>query len=104
MDTLSPLKLKVQIPFFDRDLCQKVYKPHKLTLTKEQICAGGEKGKDACPGDSGSPLMYFDAKNSRWVLAGIVSIGLKNCGTDGVPGIYINVAEYISWIEENIKK
>lgn len=46
-------------------------------------------------GDSGSPLMQLGTKNLRWVLNGIVSLGLRECGAEGVPGVYTNVKEYL---------
>uniref|UniRef100_A0A1Q3FET4 Putative trypsin-like serine protease n=1 Tax=Culex tarsalis TaxID=7177 RepID=A0A1Q3FET4_CULTA len=61
-------------------------------LRAGMFCAG-QTGKDACQGDSGGPLVC-DGK-----LAGVVSHG-KNCGLDGYPGIYSDVAYYRGWIEK----
>ena len=36
-----------------------------------------------------------------WYQVGIVSYGPERCGT-GVPGVYTNVASYISWIRRNL--
>lgn len=52
-------------------------------------------------GDSGSPLMHYDAKKFQWVLTGIVSFGQKKCGTEGFPAVYTNVTNYLDWIEKN---
>lgn len=52
---------------------------------------------DACEGDSGGPL--FVRKNDEsLVQVGIVSWG-KGCARLGKPGVYVNVAHYIPWIE-----
>jgi len=74
----------------------------RLPIGPTQLCAGGEKNRDSCPGDSGSPLMQFDGPMARWVSVGIVSLGLSTCGTDGVPGIYTNVLDYLDWIRNTI--
>lgn len=39
---------------------------------------------------------------SQWYIEGIVSFGAK-CGSEGWPGIYTRVSEYIDWIQENVK-
>ncbi|XP_026666905.1 trypsin-2-like [Ceratina calcarata] len=59
------------------------------------ICAGYmQGGKDACLGSSGSPLVAND------ILYGIVSWG-QGCGRPNYPGVYSNVANPRSWIENN---
>ena len=40
--------------------------------------------------------------NSPYYQIGIVSFGLKLCGS-GVPGVYTRVTNYIPWIEKNLK-
>ncbi|XP_055525723.1 CLIP domain-containing serine protease B8-like [Wyeomyia smithii] len=97
----SPIKLKVALPIVDHQRCRDIYRPHKLALGSGQLCAGGHKAKDSCFGDSGSPLMFFDNKKGTWILSGVVSIGVQKCGTEGQPGIYTNVREYLGWIKKN---
>ncbi|XP_058453454.1 CLIP domain-containing serine protease B8-like [Malaya genurostris] len=101
-NAVSPVKLKVVLPYVDHQNCRDIYRPHKLELGSGQICAGGQKAKDTCAGDSGSPLMFFDSKRGVWVLTGLVSLGVQKCGTEGRPGIYTNVREYVPWIRRNI--
>ncbi|XP_076335129.1 uncharacterized protein LOC143238626 isoform X2 [Tachypleus tridentatus] len=66
------------------------------------LCAGGEPGKDACEGDGGSPLVC-ENQNGVWKVVGLVSWGI-GCGQPGVPGIYVNVAHYVSWIESFVNR
>ncbi|GBP52153.1 Phenoloxidase-activating enzyme [Eumeta japonica] len=68
--------------------CQAMYRRVKsnLQLWEKQMCAGGEKGKDSCSGDSGGPLMY---ENGRlYEVIGVVSFGPTPCGLENVPGVY----------------
>lgn len=95
----SPVKLHVDLPYVTRDRCQPSY-GSKVPLWKGQLCAGGEKGKDSCKGDSGGPLMY---ENGRvYEISGIVSFGHRECGSEGVAAVYTNVYEYDSWIRNNM--
>ncbi|KXJ68567.1 CLIP domain-containing serine protease B8-like [Aedes albopictus] len=95
----SPIKLKTSLSYYDQVKCSQIYQPQGLKLIDGQICAGGRFAKDACSGDSGSPLMHFDVKREAWILSGLVSMGPQHCGTVGMPGIYTNVVEYVPWIK-----
>jgi len=67
-----------------------------------QICAGGEKGKDSCNGDSGGPLFAREFSSEPWVQIGLVSFGTRNCAR-GVPGVYTRVTYYLPWIEKQLR-
>ena len=62
-------------------------------------------GKDSCGGDSGSPLVVKKRSGlaTHSVQIGLVSWGLGECGTSGVPGVYTNVAYFMKWILDNIE-
>ncbi|ETN60566.1 CLIP-domain serine protease subfamily B [Anopheles darlingi] len=102
-NALSPIKLKLSLPYMERDRCTKTFRPWNYMLTEGQLCAGGEKAKDTCAGDSGSPLMNFDMKKGQWFISGIVSIGVRNCGVEGLPGVYTNVYHYLPWIRQYVQ-
>ena len=53
-------------------------------------------GKGACHGDSGGPLTCVI--DDQPVLTGIASRGY-GCAEEGKPGIYVDVAHYVDWIE-----
>lgn len=38
----------------------------------------------------------------RYVLFGIVSVGVPSCGKFAVPAVYTNVSHYLPWIYDNI--
>jgi secreted trypsin-like serine protease len=63
--------------------------------TDDWLCAG-EKGADACKGDSGGPLILTYGEP---VLVGIVSWG-KGCGRTTEPGYYVRIDRnhYLDWI------
>ncbi|KAF2895871.1 hypothetical protein ILUMI_10306 [Ignelater luminosus] len=93
----SDVKLKVDLPLVSNAVCaQRV--SSSTRISPNQICAGGEEGKDACQGDSGGPLMrtYVD-DDSQWYQEGVVSRG-RGCGKKNYPGVYTRVARYVGWI------
>lgn len=98
----SPIKLKLVIPVVEQSVCQQIY-ANKTTISSGQVCAGGEHARDSCPGDSGNSLMYFDRRASKWVASGIVSYGVRKCGTEGFPGVYTRVDSYLKWIHSVLK-
>ncbi|CAF1014548.1 unnamed protein product [Didymodactylos carnosus] len=68
-----------------------------------QFCAGHETlHVDSCAGDSGSPLMIVE--NNRYVAAGLVSYGNKQCDSSESPGIYTRISFYSQWINQTIKR
>merc|ERR1712080_158568 len=92
----------LDVEVMEGEKCRKVYETRGGILTDKQLCAGGEKGKDACVGDSGSGLMRSlqDPVRGflRYDLIGVVSFGPRLCGTEGVPGVYSRVESFIQWI------
>ena len=76
-----------------------------LTLTQNQLCAGGEGGKGSCGGDSGGGLFIRkpDKVQTPWYLLGIVSYGKPACGLE-IPEVYTRVSKYVDWIKDNLVK
>lgn len=102
----SSILRKIEVPIVDRQRCLNTLRSTELgpvyRLHESIMCAGGEKGRDACKGDGGSPLICPLEDEDRWVQVGIVSGGI-GCGNDGIPGIYVNVPYFGHWIEEEMK-
>lgn len=98
---------KVDLPIVNRTECQQRLRPTRLgryfELHESFICAGGERGLDACTGDGGSPLFcpLLDHPNQYFQL-GIVAWGL-GCHTEHVPGVYANVFQLQTWLRKNLK-
>jgi hypothetical protein len=68
-------------------------------MPASSFCAGGEAGNDACQGDGGGPLVCED--EGYYELTGLVSWGF-GCGRAEVPGVYVRVSSFISWINQII--
>jgi len=72
-----------------------------------KMCAksfsGSSREGSACPGDSGSPLVTWDATNGGWTLIGLLSNGAKSC-FEGNPEIYTKVGDYLPWIFDTMKR
>lgn len=80
---------RIEMPVVPRDACKNELRltrlgPH-FDLHESFICAGGERGKDTCKGDGGSPLVCpIPGTRDRYYQAGIVAWGI-GCG-DQTPG------------------
>ena len=102
----SDVKLKVNVPLVDKQVCGTRYSNAGVTLGEGQICAGGVKGRDSCRGDSGGPLMQQDRLPDgtlRWSEAGVVSFGPSPCGMDSWPGVCTRVYDYMPWIISKLR-
>ena len=57
-----------------------------------------------CIGDTGGPVVC--KLGAKYVLAGLVSnFGYPYCGREyRVPGAFVNVANFVGWIKENMKR
>merc|ERR1712116_86169 len=69
-------------------------------ISSDMVCAGSS-GKDACQGDSGGPFTVKSSSTSQHDLVGVVSWGY-GCAADGLYGVYAEVAQLRTWIDEKI--
>ncbi|MBN2526319.1 MAG: serine protease [Deltaproteobacteria bacterium] len=85
---------QVILPLVESNLCPTL----TPAIPEHLICAGVvEGGKDACQGDSGSPLIYN--ANDEPMQIGIVSYG-DECAKPDHYGAYVKVSEYNDWIDD----
>ncbi|XP_043273178.1 CLIP domain-containing serine protease 2-like [Venturia canescens] len=102
----SSVKLKLGISPADPSACAERYRNAGVNLGRSQLCAGGQRGKDSCRGDSGGPLMSFDRTpggSRKWTVVGIVSFGPTPCGMQNWPGVYTKIVDYVPWILSNVR-
>ncbi|XP_005413021.2 PREDICTED: kallikrein-4-like [Chinchilla lanigera] len=82
------------IPVVSKQYCKYVL---RSKYHDSMFCAGTQGYKDACPADSGGPVVC------NGVLQGLVSFGFKPCGQPGVPSVYTNLCKFKDWINEIIR-
>ncbi|KAF6081078.1 coagulation factor XII [Phyllostomus discolor] len=92
---------EAQVPLIPPESCSSS-SMHGAAFVPGMLCAGfPEGGVDACQGDSGGPLVCEEeAAERRLILRGIVSWG-SGCGDRNKPGVYTDVANYLTWIREH---
>ncbi|CAG9583148.1 unnamed protein product [Danaus chrysippus] len=90
---------QLEVPLVSLEMCGKVF-GESVPIHEGQLCAGGEEGKDACSGFGGAPLILN--RDGQFVQIGIVSFGSENCGSEGIPSVYTNIAHYYRWIVDNM--
>lgn len=96
----TPIKQHVDLPLYDHKECTRKYKALGISVSDNQVCAGGVFGADTCDGDSGNPLMKITT--SGYVVEGVVSFG-RGCGLEGFPAVYTKVSAYDNWIRKNLR-
>ncbi|XP_036321476.1 chymotrypsin-2-like [Rhagoletis pomonella] len=67
-------------------------------ITANELCALGERGRGACVGDSGGPLITLHGSPQ---LVGIVSYGTATCA-QGRPDVYTRVSSFLPYINKVI--
>uniref|UniRef100_A0A3Q0SHI3 trypsin n=1 Tax=Amphilophus citrinellus TaxID=61819 RepID=A0A3Q0SHI3_AMPCI len=94
MEANMPTRLQcLDVPIIDDQDCENAYPG---MITRRMVCAGYmEGGKDACNGDSGSPLVCVGE------VHGLVSWG-QGCALPNYPGVYVKVCEFLYWIEDTL--
>ena len=98
----SFIQKEVDVPVVEHGQCQQQLRQTRLGSRFRLngyafLCAGGEEGKDSCEGDGGAPLVCD--VGGRWTVAGLVAWGV-GCAEANRPGVYVNVASYVDWIQQ----
>lgn len=97
---------KIDLPIVPSAQCQTALRTTrvgpKFVLHNSFICAGGEKGKDTCKGDGGSPLVCpIQGSYEHYYQVGLVAWGI-GCGENQIPGVYADVAHFRNWIDQQM--
>ena len=95
---------EICVPVTRNDVCAEAFVKEGYRVTPLMLCAGDARGiKDSCQGDSGGGLVFEDVRNKKWILGGVVSWGSSlGCGLPDKYGVYVRVAEFVSWIKNNM--
>ncbi|CAF93307.1 unnamed protein product, partial [Tetraodon nigroviridis] len=91
-DANMPNRLQcLDVPIVSDEDCDRAYPG---MITRRMVCAGYmDGGRDACNGDSGSPLVCYGE------VHGLVSWG-QGCALPNYPGVYVKVCEFLYWIDD----
>ncbi|KAM3915277.1 transmembrane protease serine 6 [Leptodactylus fuscus] len=90
----SDVLQKTDLRLISQDICSDLY---HYQISPRMFCAGYSDGtKDACQGDSGSPLVCKEPEG-RWFQAGLVSWG-AGCGIPKYFGVYTRISRLVGWI------
>lgn len=89
----------------DASQCQQALRMETgldIVVTDNMLCADSSfQAVDACTGDSGGPLLYWNQDLATWDQIGIVSWGI-GCAIQGQPGVYTNLHSMKSWIQTTL--
>ncbi|XP_040098090.1 serine protease 55-like [Oryx dammah] len=82
-----------------RECSQRVHQ-----LSRNLLCAWQELGtKGTCQGDSGAPMVCTIHRSRRLFQVGVFSWGIRS-GFRGRPGMFVSVAQFLPWIQEETEK
>mmetsp|Transcript_50602 Transcript_50602/g.122109 ORF Transcript_50602/g.122109 Transcript_50602/m.122109 type:complete len:832 (-) Transcript_50602:50-2545(-) len=105
--TLPYLLQQVRLDYIPNEVCEQARDPYNEeeylregytdSITDDMLCAQGDQ-RDACEGDSGSPLILPGASPQQDLLVGISSWGF-GCATPGFPGVYSRISDQVDWIQ-----
>ncbi|XP_045760288.1 trypsin epsilon-like isoform X1 [Maniola jurtina] len=82
---------QIHLHYVSKEQCQA---EHQLELGPEMFCLYGDSERDTCRGDSGGGILWKGA------IVGIISHG-RNCTE--LPGMYVKVNYFHSWIQKTVK-
>jgi Trypsin len=85
--TMSSVLMWAPVAVFNTTECRDIYLG---ILKEEEMCAGATDG--ACFGDEGSGLSF------NKTIYGIAT-WYNSCGSDGLPGVYVQVSKFTAWIQ-----
>lgn len=96
--------MQVEVPILQAKICDEAdYGGNFKFDERKMICAGTEKC-DYCEGDTGGPLLQFDASDAkRPVIVGIIS-NRNVCGAPDKPGVYTKMSALINFLDDTKKK
>ncbi|XP_071564126.1 serine protease gd isoform X1 [Temnothorax nylanderi] len=101
--TLTKLRT-LRVPIVSQETCLRSDQNFIAYTSERTFCAGLLSEIGPCFGDTGSGLVLFDNSTSRYHLRGVLSFFLRhnNSCDVGKYVVYVDVAKYLSWIQQQI--
>ncbi|WP_197413108.1 S1 family peptidase [Vibrio sp. MEBiC08052] len=97
-NTITYKLLKTSMDYVDQSTCASV----TPGLHDSQICFSGGSAatmnNGICAGDSGGPIYWNDSGTLRQV--GITSFGPTVCGSGSITGVFTELTNYDTWIDQ----
>lgn len=95
----ADLLQQAELPIVPIEACRTLYHRYGVEISPDMLCAGSATERiDACVGDSGGPLLVWDAAAKLWQQIGVISWG-AGCAKPGIFGVYTRVASFTTWIQ-----
>ncbi|XP_070712025.1 coagulation factor VIIi [Pempheris klunzingeri] len=95
---VSPFLRTMSVPILQNSQCSQ---RAQFNFTNNMLCAGYLGGhRESCRGDDGSPLVTL--YGSTHFLTGVVGWG-RGCSQPGYYGVYVNMANFVDWVEGAVK-
>lgn len=95
-NSFSDVLQQARLSQLDTSICHE-FEDYRAYLAQDMLCLiGAVRNTDTCQGDSGGPVTGVVGRQR--LLVGIVSGGI-GCAQDGVPAVYVNVAQHRGWID-----
>ncbi|XP_011867326.1 PREDICTED: transmembrane protease serine 9-like [Vollenhovia emeryi] len=101
------LSRTVEMRIVRQETCRRSHEHFIDLISERTFCAVDQDLEGPCYAYSGSALMIYDNKTNRFMLRGIVSRTLPSeddyvsCDQENYV-VYVDVAQYVSWIEQQI--
>ncbi|XP_055949625.1 sushi, von Willebrand factor type A, EGF and pentraxin domain-containing protein 1-like isoform X3 [Argiope bruennichi] len=103
----SPRLMMANLPVQASETCVAAYRKRNqiIAVTQGMFCAGYPNDRiNACEGDSGSPLVFYNNRTQRFVVEGLVSHGMSGrCELPEKYTMFTKVSNYLQWIYQNWK-
>ncbi|KAH0557653.1 collagenase-like [Cotesia glomerata] len=69
-------------------------------ITSDTLCTAANTGLDACPGDSGGPLIVYSQNYNCYIQIGVVRAGVNKHCPSAYPGFYTRIDSHYLWIQK----
>lgn len=99
----TTLLQETEVNYISNTECSTIFSPlfGNASIQDNMLCASA-RGKDACKGDSGGPVVIKCEDSRADVQVGIISWGIS-CASPRYPGVYARIAALLPFITETVQ-